>query len=146
MGKIACCFGHRDVYKNISDILSEVIEDLIINKGVTTFWTGGMGEFDSRFGTAVNSFKRKYPDVTLTLIKPYFSNELNTNKEFYEYRYDGVYIPEELAGVHPKQAITKRNRWMVEKPTMSFPSFTGTLAGLTRQLNMQTDLAKRLLM
>ena len=114
MGKIACCFGHRDVYKNISDILSEVVEDLITNKGVTEFWTGGMGDFDSKFGTTVNGFKRKYPDVTLTLIKPYFSNELNTNKEFYEYRYDGVYIPEELAGVHPKQAITKRNRWMVE--------------------------------
>ena len=146
MGKIACCFGHRDVYKNISDILSEVIEDLITNKGVTEFWTGGMGDFDSKFGTTVNGFKRKYPDVTLILIKPYFSNELNTNKEFYEYRYDGVYIPEELAGVHPKQAITKRNRWMVEKPTTSFPSFTGTLEGHTRQLNMPSDLAKRLLM
>jgi hypothetical protein len=28
--------------------------------------------------------------------------------------YDDVIIPDVLAGVHPKSAITKRNRWMVE--------------------------------
>ena len=114
MGKIACCFGHRDVYKNISDILSEVIEDLITNKEVTEFWTGGMGNFDGSFASAVRALKRKYPDIKLILIKPYFSNELNTNKEYYEFTYDDVVIPDVLAGVHPKSAITKRNRWMVE--------------------------------
>ena len=114
MGKIACCFGHREVYKNISDTLSEVIEDLIANKGVREFWTGGMGEFDSCFETIVSGYKHKYPDVTLTLIKPYFSDELNTNKAYYEQRYDSVYIPEDLADVHPKRAITMRNRWMVD--------------------------------
>ena len=29
--------------------------------------------------------------------------------------YDEVVIPDVVAGVHPKSAITKRNRWMVEK-------------------------------
>ena len=28
--------------------------------------------------------------------------------------YDWIIIPEELSGVHPKAAITMRNRWMVD--------------------------------
>lgn len=73
-----------------------------------------MGNFDGSFSAAVRGLKRKYPDIKLILIKPYFSNELNTNKEYYEFTYDDVVIPDVLAGVHPKSAITKRNRWMVE--------------------------------
>ena len=108
------CFGHRETYKDFSRVLSELLEDLILNQGVVEFWTGGMGNFDGSFSAAVRGLKRKYPDIKLILIKPYFSNELNTNKEYYEYTYDDVVIPDVLAGVHPKSAITKRNRWMVE--------------------------------
>ena len=108
------CFGHRETYKDFSRVLSELLEDLILNQGVVEFWTGGMGNFDGSFSAAVRGLKRKYPDIKLILIKPYFSNELNTNKEYYEYTYDDVVIPDVLAGVHPKSAITKRNRWMAE--------------------------------
>ena len=108
------CFGHRETYKDFSRVLSELLEDLILNQGVVEFWTGGMGNFDGSFSAAVRGLKRKYPEIKLILIKPYFSNELNTNKEYYEYTYDDVVIPDVLAGVHPKSAITKRNRWMAE--------------------------------
>ena len=108
------CFGHRETYKDFSRVLSELLEDLILNQGVVEFWTGGMGNFDGSFSAAVRGLKRKYPEIKLILIKPYFSNELNTNKEYYEYTYDDVVIPDVLVGVHPKSAITKRNRWMVE--------------------------------
>ena len=112
--KICTCFGHRETYRPFSRNLSEVLEDLILSEGVTEFWTGGMGNFDGSFSSAVRVLQRKYPDIKLILIKPYFSNELNTNKEYYEYTYDGVVIPDVVAGVHPKSAIKKRNRWMVE--------------------------------
>ena len=108
------CFGHRETYKDFSRVLSELLEDLILNQGVVEFWTGGMGNFDGSFSAAVRGLKRKYPDIKLILVKPYFSNELNTNKEYYEYTYDDVVIPDILAGAHPKSAITKRDRWMVE--------------------------------
>ena len=42
------------------------------------------------------------------------SNELNTNKEYYNCMYDDIIIPDELAFVHYKSAITKRNRWMID--------------------------------
>ena len=39
---------------------------------------------------------------------------LNTDKTYYEQMYDGILIPEELIGVHPKAAIKKRNRLMID--------------------------------
>ena len=112
--KVVCCFGHRNVYRNISDALTSVVEDLITNENAKTFMTGGMGEFDGQFAATVRGLQRKYPDIELLLVKPYFSNELNTNKEYYKIMYDDVVIPDAVAGVHPKSAIKKRNRWMVE--------------------------------
>ena len=91
-----------------------MIEDLILYHGVTEFWTGGMGSFDECFSSAVFRLKKKYPNINLILIKPYFSNKLNTYKEFYEYIYDDIVIPDFLSEVHPKVAITKRNQWMAE--------------------------------
>ena len=35
------------------------------------------------------------------------------NYEYYEDYYDEIVIPDKLYGVHPKAAITERNRWMV---------------------------------
>lgn len=112
--KVVCCFGHRNVYRNISDALRSTIESLIIKENAEIFMTGGMGEFDGLFASTVRGLKRKYPDIKLLLIKPYFSGELNTNKDYYIMMYDEVVIPDAVAGVHPKAAIIKRNRWMAE--------------------------------
>lgn len=112
--KICCCFGHREVYKNISDILYASIENLIVREGITTFMTGGMGEFDGAFASAVRALKCKYTDIRLLLVKPYFTSEMNVNKDYYISMYDEIIIPDELTGIYPKAAITKRNRWMVE--------------------------------
>ena len=40
---------------------------------------------------------------------------LNRYKDYNESLYDGIIIPQELLGIHPKAAITKRNRWMVDQ-------------------------------
>ena len=110
---MCCCFGHRDIWGSVPNF-ADVLERLITESSVTVFMTGGMGDFDGIFSSAVRTLKRKYPDIKLLLVKPYFSGELNTNKEYYEFTYDDVVIPDVLAGVHPKSAITKRNRWMAE--------------------------------
>lgn len=113
--KVCVAFGHRDVFSEISEQLVSLIEELIVHHGVVEFWTGGMGEFDVAFSSAVRQLKQKYPHVKLLLIKPYFSAEINTNKTYYAQMYDEVIIPQAVANVHPKSAITKRNRWMVEE-------------------------------
>lgn len=115
MSGYCCGFGHREFYKDIKNELQTVIKRLIVEKSITDFLTGGMGDFDSLFSSTVRSCKALYGDIRLILVKPYFSNELNTNKVYYETFYDDVIIPEAVAGHHYKSAITKRNRWMIEQ-------------------------------
>jgi len=40
--------------------------------------------------------------------------KLNEDKDYYERAFDRIIVPFELAEVHYKAAITKRNRWMVD--------------------------------
>ncbi len=111
-----CCgFGHREYYKEVKSELQTTIKHLIDEEGISVFLTGGMGDFDSLFSATVRSYKTHYKDIKLILVKPYFSNELNINKEFYQSYYDDIIIPQEIAGCYFKSAITKRNKWMIDK-------------------------------
>ena len=116
--KVCTFAGHREVYQaNISEMLDEAISKIINTDDNFRFLVGGMGEFDGMCSSAVRRAKRKYPnkEIRLELVLPYLTHELNENKLYYETSFDDVVIPIELAGVHYKSAITKRNRWMVEQ-------------------------------
>ncbi len=117
-----CTFaGHREVYKaNIPKMLDEAIEQILKTDACFSFLVGGMGDFDGLCASAVRKAKRKYPEkqISLELVLPYLTQDLNENKDYYEQFYDSVIIPIELAGVHYKSAITKRNRWMVEQSSV----------------------------
>lgn len=96
------------------DIITAV--EVAINEyGINTFYVGDRGDFDRHAAGAVRSLKYKYPNIKLVLVLPYFTNKLNEYKEIYKMDYDSIYIPTELADVHPKGAITKRNRIMVDE-------------------------------
>lgn len=85
-----------------------------IAKGCTVFYTGAMGDFDGLFSSTVRRAKMVYTNIKLICVKPYFTAELNENKEYYEVFYDDIIIPDEIAGTHYKAAIKARNRWMIE--------------------------------
>lgn len=114
MNNTCCFFGHRNIFEPVNDIVYEKICDLIENKNVTTFIVGDYGDFDKICTSMVRKAKQTHKNIKLILVRPYFSNELNTNKDFYRDLYDDIIIPEELADVHYKQAIGKRNQWMIE--------------------------------
>ena len=113
-----CTFaGHREVYQaNISETLDQALAEIIENDNSIRFLVGGMGEFDKMCASAVRRAKRKYPntEISLELVLPYLTNDINENKSFYKMSYDNIIVPFELAGVHYKSVITKRNRWLVD--------------------------------
>ena len=110
--KECCGFGHRTVSANIKDSLYAAVLKAI-EEGFDVFYTGAMGEFDAQFSTAVRRAKARYPQIKLICVKPYFTNDINTNKEYYTALYDDIIIPPEIIGIHYKAAIKARNRWMV---------------------------------
>ncbi len=77
--------------------------------------TGGHGEYDRIFGMAVRKAKLSYPQISLELIRPYYSNDWNAHKEYYTALYDSIVVPDGLDGLHYKTAITARNKWMVDR-------------------------------
>ena len=110
----ACCgFEHRDVLEKIDDAVYAAVLKAA-EQGCDIFYTGAMGEFDSLFSSAVRKVKKTYPKIKLICVKSYFTNDLNTNGEYYAALYDDVIIPDELAYIHPKAAIKYRNRWMID--------------------------------
>ncbi len=115
MDSVCCGFGHREVLYDIKNDLYNIVIRLVAERSVSIFYTGGNGEFDALFSSAVRRAKRIYPNIKLYLVKPYMLTSLNKDREYYETHYDDVIIPQELMGCHPKSAITKRNRWIVDK-------------------------------
>ena len=111
--KTCCGFGHRVVLENIEPELSAAVRGAVLD-GCGVFYTGAMGEFDALFSSAVRKVKAQHPHIRLICVKPYFSNDLNTRRDYYAAYYDDVIIPPELTGVHYRAAIPLRNRWLVE--------------------------------
>ena len=114
-----CTFaGHSFVFSaTVEDRLRDEIESYLADIDGASFYVGGRGEFDKMAASAVRAAKARNPSkkIRLFLVEPYMEHRLNADKTYYEQMYDGVLIPEELIGVHPKAAIHKRNRWMCDQ-------------------------------
>jgi len=110
--------GHRNVFNSgaVREQVDAAIASILTEGTEFNFYSGGMGEFDKLCESAVRSAKVAHTELTIKLVyvSPYMRNSFNTQRDYYEYHYDDILIPMELAGVHYKGAITKRNRWLVD--------------------------------
>jgi len=108
-------FGHRESsdLKRIQEALAPIIKKLVLKEDYVLFYIGRNGTFDECAASVIKSVQHEYGtgNSELLLVLPYEVAEI----EYYDEYYDCVYIPECVEGVHPKSAITKRNRWMVER-------------------------------
>ena len=69
MGGKSCFFiGHRETSEAIYPALYAVVEQHILEYGVTEFIVGHYGGFDRLAASAVKEAKRFYPEVKLTLL------------------------------------------------------------------------------
>ena len=114
MSKVCAFFGHRDVWRDISDPLEQAIRSAITEHGISTFWVGGYGSFDSAAVGCVRRLKKEYPYIRLHLILAY----LPTKKDPLEDMYDSTIYPEGLELVPKRFAISKRNQWIVKNCDM----------------------------
>ncbi|MBQ7314820.1 MAG: hypothetical protein IJW83_02290 [Clostridia bacterium] len=75
-------------------------------------YIGRNGEFDMFAASIVKRAQKAFGEerCAMTLVLPYVQKDIAS----YEQYYDSVLIPECIEKTHPKGAITKRNRWMVE--------------------------------
>ena len=138
--KICSFCGHRDANNSLRTQIKKAITDIIVNEGITTFYSGGMGKFDGMCESVVRELKRAHP-LKLYLIAPYMTQRINRDGEYYMELYDDIIIPD-LGEVHYKRAITKRNKWVVEKSDVLLCYVTRSSGGAYQTLQYAQKLSK----
>ena len=118
----ACTFfGHRECYALDSQVLKRAIEELIA-MGVDTFYVGNQGQFDSIVYSCLKQLRKKHPHIRICVVLAY----LPTGKNEYDDMADTIYP--EIEG-HPKFAIERRNRWMIDNSDFLFCYINHTWGG-----------------
>ena len=108
---ICTFFGHRDAPSKMEGAIRETIERLI-SEGVTCFYVGNNGNFDSMVHRKLKQLSEKYPHIRYYVVLAYMPT---VKDEFDITDYGESIYPEGLESVPPRFAISKRNQWMVEK-------------------------------
>lgn len=138
--KICSFCGHRDADSSLRTQIKAAITDIIENEGITTFYSGCMGAFDSLCESAVRELKQTY-HLKLYLIAPYMTQRINRDGKYYKELYDDIIIPD-LGEVHYKRAITERNRWIVEQSNVLLCYVTHSSGGAYQTLQYAQKLSK----
>ena len=72
----SCFFiGHREASSEVLPVLTEAVEQHIVEYGVTEFIVGNYGGFDHTAAKAVIAAKKQYPEITLSMLIPYHPAE-----------------------------------------------------------------------
>ena len=100
--------GHRQVvHREIVEQWLHCVILSLLEKGATTFYLGGYGEFDSLAASILREHKKSNPQIELIHVLAYPPREREG------VGYDGtIYPPLEI--IPRRFAITHRNRWRVE--------------------------------
>ena len=113
-GSVMICsfIGHGDIWetKEIEIKLKEILEKIIEEKGVATFYLGGYGQFDFLCATAVREIKVKYPHIKSYLILAYYNPKIDHDNQSL---YDGTIYPN-LEHIPKRFCILERNKWIVD--------------------------------
>ena len=107
---VSTCFfiGHRNAPETLCPLLDAAVERHISEYGVTEFVAGHYGRFDYMAAGAVRKAKARHPDVTLTLLLPYYPFDHDTSD------YDRTYYPEGMETVPKPFAIVRANEYMIK--------------------------------
>lgn len=129
-------FGHSNFdYDPYKEKIRERIIDLIENRGVTEFYSGGRGKFENMCSHLVWELREKYPNIKNILVLSYIPSK---KFDLFFYYDESVYLLEKK--VPYRFAISHTNRKLVE--TVDY-----IISGVTRSYGgakAACDYAKRL--
>lgn len=107
----ACTFfGHRESPKSIKPKLREVLVDLITNRDVDLFYVGHQGQFDTYVHSELKKIKQEYPQINYAVVLAYMPGKRTEYDD-----YSDTMLPEGIESVHPRYAISWRNKWMLKQ-------------------------------
>ena len=120
-------FGHRDCPETIKPRLREVLVDLIANKGVDTFYVGNQGRFDGIVRSVLRELEQEHPEIHYAVVLAHMPGKKNEYDDFSD-----TILPEGIEAVHPRYAISWRNRWMLQRSDYVVTYITHSWGGAAR--------------
>lgn len=109
---ICTFFGHKDTPFDIKDKLKNTLVSLIEKQGAKVFYVGNQGNFDIIVRHILEELKNEYSHIDYTVVLAYMPTVKKDN-DFLDY--NKTIYPDILHNTPRKFAISKRNKWMIDK-------------------------------
>ncbi len=106
-------FGHRDAPDSIRYDLKQVLIDLIENKGVTLFYVGNNGRFDSMVLTELKLFSTVYKHIIYFVVINAVPDK-NSNIGVFE-DYNILFPDIGMEKIPKRYSVDRRNKWMLNE-------------------------------
>lgn len=129
-----CCFaGHSEVYdSSIKSLICQKAAELIENENVREFWVGNYGHFDYYAANAVKELKAIYNDISIELVIPYLTYDINANYKMYNEEYDDIIMAQIPENTPKRFYIIKANEYMVNNSDFCICYINHTWGGSAR--------------
>lgn len=138
---VCCFFGHRDAPAGLAEHLLPVLSCLI-DEGVDSFLVGNQGSFDSTVLHTLRLLKEKHPHITYNVVLAYMPG---VKDEWLAYEPMETLYPEGLESVHPRYAISWRNKWMIQESDVVVACITRTWGGAAQFTELAQKKKKRVI-
>ena len=129
----ACTFfGHRQISSDIFSVLKSAVKHLIINEKVDKFYIGNQGDFDVLAKRVLDDLSDEYT-ISYNIVLAYRPTNSESEQAF---DFSHTIYPEEVAASHPRYAIVKRNKWMIEHSDYVISYITHDFGGAAKAIDL----------
>lgn len=130
----ACTFfGHKDCSPAIIPLLEKAIVDLVVNHDVRMFYVGNQGQFDAYARRVLRGITETYPQVSYAVVLAYMPCGASVNGDSSD-----TMLPEGIERIHPRYAISWRNRWVLAHAGFVIAYVTHSWGGAVCPVGTQT--------
>lgn len=136
-------FGHRQCPATIKPRLKKTLVDLIEQHGVTTFYMGNQGAFDTMARSVLCELSQQYPHITYTVVLAYLPTK-HKPEPFTSLNCSTIY-PDGIEFVPKRFAIDWRNRWMLKQADYVVTYITHSWGGAAKYAKKAKHSSKQII-
>jgi len=132
-------FGHREC-PELKPSIRAVLEELIRHHNVDTFLVGDSGQFDHQVRRVLKQLSQELPHIRYGVVLAYMPGDRHRAAESSD-----TMLPEEIMQTHPRFAIDRRNRWMLERADYVVTHICHSWGGAWKYAEMARKRKKRVI-
>ena len=142
---VVSLFGHREIddLRQLEERLAPIVRELLTEGRFISFLIGRHGDFDEYAASIIKRIQKDTgkENSEMILVLPYAVADMT----YYEAYYDSIIIPDDLHGLHPKNTIFAKNKWMVEQSDLVLAYVTHPKGGAYKAMKYAEGLNKKII-